>query len=1255
MLTSYGRYRLLEQLGQGRLTEVHKAKSLGVEGFEKTLVVKKLRPELARQAAFVRAFVEQAALAMRLSHANVVQVFDSGRIEIDDGIVYYLAEEHVAGLTLARLLEHQGRRALPMALCLYVGIEVAKALDHAHRRRDDRMKPLGIGHGALTPRNVLISWDGQVKVSDFCLHRAAREPADSVPLDGTAAEDVRSLGGLLVSMLSGAELDAEALAQDPDALIRATDLYTDGELQSIVRRAVVTSPDQPFGGAADLYEALLMQAYRAREKAGALELAQVIARYRSPSAAPDGPPTLDAPPSVAPPPSSLRPSRRPSWPPLPDRREITCFVLRLPEAQAELIARARLIVRRYGGRVLHTATDELSGIFGAQRADLHDAEHAVRCGRMLVRALVGDCPSASMGIVDGRVLVEQSDDLEHTGEIAAALDLAGDLALRYPGHVAISRSTLARLGERFEIETAPDAGLIVGERSVHTYHRRFLGRRREFASLGERLLTTTKREVQVLALLGEAGIGKTSLLSEMGRRLERAGYPIGFHVAVCPPGGPEQLGSALGSMLRAVLGLEEAEPAESSAAASAKLRVFGLTQSEAEAALNELGGVQSPSPSAPDEVLERAVERAFGKVMSAMAGEGTHVLVWDDAQHLDERSATVLDELVGKLRASRLLIVFAARSEGEHLFRKLPGCSDLVLERLEPEDARRLAARTLGLDAIPDELADFVEERAAGHPVLIAELVRAALDAGAVRTQGTSVVHLDLDAALATPRPLRLLVTDRLRRLPEHERDLALAVAIVGAPADVAVVAHMLGCTPEEASALADQLEQRGLLARKRSMQLGFSTPLVAEVILSDLGQEQRRALHQAAASAYDHVMGHADPDMVEAAARHRLASGDRRRAAELYADSGFLASAMGQRNRAAMNLLRGLETADLEAIPEAVWAGWLTALRQTVGAAPERPMLLRVLRKLETRCECTLPAEMASRVSVLTDLGRIRAQMHDHAAAKRLLGAALSLAEPHDDLRRTTLLARGELEVDAGDYVNAVKTLQEAEQLGPSDPEEWHRLLLASAEAHAAFGNAALAYERLRQAHFDTLSGDVAGTCAMARTEALLLWHGGAYEICARAAATAADVCQAAGLPLQVAFLAHLEALARVQSEDLPHAYAAVERALALAEEAGADRLRDQSRMLQSFVVAMGAEAGAAGEALAAFAEYVVAAEARGDAIDEAFGRYLHARLLVLTGQGGRARHELELSLGQAELRGMRRLATDCRAELARLTGADR
>src|SRR5262245_55923608 len=147
---TFGRYRLLERLGQGGMAEVWKAKSFGVEGFEKVLVIKHILPQLAEQSRFVDMFVHEAKLAVRLSHANIVQVFDLGHVDHPNGdpTSYFIAMEYVAGLDLSTFLarSRRSKKVIPIGMAVFLVAEVAKALDHAHRRRDEQSRPLGIVH-----------------------------------------------------------------------------------------------------------------------------------------------------------------------------------------------------------------------------------------------------------------------------------------------------------------------------------------------------------------------------------------------------------------------------------------------------------------------------------------------------------------------------------------------------------------------------------------------------------------------------------------------------------------------------------------------------------------------------------------------------------------------------------------------------------------------------------------------------------------------------------------------------------------------------------------------------------------------------------------------------------------------------------------------------------------------------------------------------------------------------------------------------
>src|SRR4051812_36632092 len=160
---SLERYDVLDRIAVGGMAEVFLAKAYGAHGFEKTLAIKRILPELARDAEFEARFIAEAKVAVRLSHANVVQVLDFGRI----GESLFIAMEYVDGLDLAAMLRKfkEEKRLVPLPAAFHVAIEIVRALDFAHQHN--------VVHRDVSPSNVLVSRAGEVKIADFGIAVAA--------------------------------------------------------------------------------------------------------------------------------------------------------------------------------------------------------------------------------------------------------------------------------------------------------------------------------------------------------------------------------------------------------------------------------------------------------------------------------------------------------------------------------------------------------------------------------------------------------------------------------------------------------------------------------------------------------------------------------------------------------------------------------------------------------------------------------------------------------------------------------------------------------------------------------------------------------------------------------------------------------------------------------------------------------------------------------------------------------------------------
>ncbi|MCK6572523.1 protein kinase [Myxococcota bacterium] len=167
------KYSIVEKLDAGGMAEVWKGKATSLRGFEKLVAIKRVLPNLAKNKKFIAMFLDEARLSLFLNHANVVQTFDIGMSENS----YFIVMEFVDGSNLKSVLETAKERGfrIPQEQASYIAIEICKGLSHAHNRKDPRQRPLAIVHRDISPPNVLISREGEVKLVDFGLAKAASQ------------------------------------------------------------------------------------------------------------------------------------------------------------------------------------------------------------------------------------------------------------------------------------------------------------------------------------------------------------------------------------------------------------------------------------------------------------------------------------------------------------------------------------------------------------------------------------------------------------------------------------------------------------------------------------------------------------------------------------------------------------------------------------------------------------------------------------------------------------------------------------------------------------------------------------------------------------------------------------------------------------------------------------------------------------------------------------------------------------------------
>ncbi len=277
-MTRIGPYLLTRKIAQGGMAELYLADYLREDGFRKTVAVKKVLPHLADNRDFIDMFIREARLAALLQHPNVVQIADFGKIQN----AYFIAMEYVNGKNLAEIMGFL-KKGLPVDMAVSLVLKISNGLEYSHARKDDKTgKPLNIVHRDISPQNILISLNGEVKLSDFGISKANSEPSltqagvikgklsylspeQAMGHEVNHQADIYALGLVFYEILSGSRLyrfanDIEAIRIIPQMTIppiitKRPDIPQG--LNDIVMKCLEKSTTRRYQSAQELHDDLL--------------------------------------------------------------------------------------------------------------------------------------------------------------------------------------------------------------------------------------------------------------------------------------------------------------------------------------------------------------------------------------------------------------------------------------------------------------------------------------------------------------------------------------------------------------------------------------------------------------------------------------------------------------------------------------------------------------------------------------------------------------------------------------------------------------------------------------------------------------------------------------------------------------------------------------------------------------------------------------------------------------------------------------
>jgi len=826
------------------MAEVWLARSRGAAGFEKRVVIKRVLPHLMEGSEAAALLIREAKIAARLSHPNIVQIFDLG--EEEGG--YFIAMEFVHGRDLASALAFRpepksstNRPGLDLPLRLWIVAEVAKALDYAHRRQDEEGRPLGIVHRDISPQNLLLGYEGEVKVADFGIARAtprelggdedptllrgkfaymSPEQAAGDPLDRRS--DIFSLGIVLWELIAGRRAFRGGSKEETLRLVREVQL-PDLDLASIgaplslgplLSRALAADPDARFASASEVQTALSEILYRMGAQAGSAALGQVMQRIFPPgdvgqenklrvnlaSRRHEDLTALSVVPALGlTPPAPVETTQA-----FPHSRQLRAedrplVMLCVPSAEAP--AALERVAADHGGLALPPLGAMREILFGVDgewaRAALAASRTALELQRLgRVRMLLRSVEAR----VFGAGAAEPSAEDRRRAE-ALLTQIPG-------GEIGVGAALQLELGDRFLIEGEP-LGLLRGfrarsEREALALRRGVLvGREPELARLSRAASSLRRGHGDAICIKGDAGSGKSRLVAEFRVRLDSLEliFAQADRVARDEPYG------VIRELFADLAGIEEGDPEPLRGAKSRRLRVLGLSDREVAfvAALLGGGAEVAPRPGRP-----RGLELilALLKALRTLSTDAPLLVVIEDLQWVDDSTRQLLPLLLRGLRRARVLVLLTTRHDGAP---RIEEAEELLLPLLEIGPAARLFASVLGAASLSAELQAELLRATAGNPAWIEACAEHLREIDGVVTRD-GVISLRAGTSLGVPERVVARVAGRMRTLTELEAQILRVLAAFGRPVPSSHVEETLEIHREPVRGALRRLLSRRLL-----------------------------------------------------------------------------------------------------------------------------------------------------------------------------------------------------------------------------------------------------------------------------------------------------------------------------------------------------------------------------------------------------------------------------------------------------------
>lgn len=913
------RYRILEKLGGGGMGVVYKAEDLRLK---RIIALKFLPPHLTRDPEYKQRFIQEAQAASILEHQNICTVHEID--ETPDGQMY-IAMAYYPGETLKELI---GRGPVPFEHALEIVTQIARGLARAHGR--------GIIHRDIKPSNIMVAGDGGVKIVDFGLAKLGGQhqitltssrigtvfymsPEQARGEDADHRTDLWSLGVVFYELLTGKrpfegqheQTVVHAIIHTP--FLPPTERRRDipDEAERIISKCLQKTAAERYPSA----DRLLSDLNRLKEL---LE----IERYKG---------IID--------------KEKPEGQPEPERRQATVMFVELsgypemlevldPEETAAITGRLLTlfgrIIGEYGARIEKITGGGLLALFGVPAA-VEDASKKAINAAIEIRDRVGQFNREAkprvpldvrIGIDTGTVIagaieVGGKKELSILGE---AVSLAAGLKNQAAkGQILAGPATYRQAKEFFSFEKVKPMARAGGAAPVPVYHlvsaqkkmyrarlgaermiqSEMVGRTGELDRLRLHVLKVINGEGSIVNVIGEAGIGKSRLITELRSTdevekvtfLQSRALSIGSNLSFHPLieilknwAGFKEEDSSADSVRRIEAKIKEVRPDDAAEIFPFIATMMGLKVSGP--AADRIRGIEG-------EALEKLILKSLRELLVRLSELRPLVIVIDDLHWADVTTIDFLLSLFRLCQSRRILFVNIFRPEyertGERIARKVrelhaPYSAEISLEPLGRDHCAALIQNLLNVPGLPASLQERVIRRTEGNPFFIEEVVQSFIDEGAVEVKEDGFRITEKIHSIVIPETVQEILMSRIDKIDEETRSLLKVASVIGRNFFYKILAEVAKSTKEIDGRLLFLKEIQLIKERRRLEELEylFKHALVQEVVYGSVLVTKRKELHLRVAESIESVFAHKLHEFYGVLAYH-YSSGENLEKAEEY------------------------------------------------------------------------------------------------------------------------------------------------------------------------------------------------------------------------------------------------------------------------------------------------------------------------------------------------------------------------------------